>query len=78
MKPALYILIAGLFLLTGVLVLATSGVTVHHNVHNAKHQTVTVPETVYTIEIPRKNGKEPFHFNIKSPEKKIQIDRKDD
>jgi len=37
--------------------------------------TITVPEGTNIIEIPRREGKEPFRFNIKTPERKLQIDK---
>jgi hypothetical protein len=56
-----------------VLLLCFKGVKVHHDMDAPR--SITVPEGTSTIEIPRRDGKEPFRFNIKTPERKLQIEK---
>lgn len=68
-------LIAGMFLVI-ITILLSRGVKLY--VNPPAKQYITLPESTHIIEIPRKNGKPPFRLNMKSPEKKLLIERGDD
>lgn len=73
------LVICFLFALMGflsVILLCYKGIKVNHGVEmNGGKQKITIPESTNTIEVERRNGKEPFRFNIKTPPRQIEIER---
>ena len=61
-------------MITIVTIVCFKGIHIHHEMGSGK-QNITLPESNNVVEIPRLNGKEPFRFNIKTPERKIIIEK---
>lgn len=76
MKKLVVCLLLAMFGFFSVILLCYKGIKVNHGVEmNGGKQKITIPESTNTIEIERRNGKEPFRFNIKTPQKQIEIER---
>lgn len=72
-KKTLLVLLCLTAIIGIVSLLCFKGVKVSHDLEGSRQ--ITVPETDNQIEIKRPNGKEPFRFNIKVPERKLLIEK---
>jgi hypothetical protein len=72
-KKSLLIVFCVTALIGIVCLLCFKGIKVNHDLDGTRQ--ITVPETDNQVEIKRPNGKEPFRFNIKVPERKLLIEK---